>query len=158
MTLHRGSVVELVPARERSQRVSQSESAAAGIVWGFEGGDVLWIPVANARGDGSPLHRADIRVTDVGDHMAAGFSVPRPVIECRKLLRRPRAMLDGEVVLGEVPAALVARIAAMQVREAQALCSEIRLGAITSKAWPDAGFAAIGVAEEQRLASHREAA
>jgi hypothetical protein len=126
MTLVVGSVVQLRASRDGGG-ASHSESAKAGIVWKIEGGEVLWVPIANSRGDGQALHRADIRVTDMGVHTAAGFPVPRPVIECRKLIRSPLAMFEGRPVLGNVPPALMAEIAAMQLREARQLVAETRL-------------------------------
>ena len=126
----RGSVVALSPSG--GGKGDNPRSAPCGIIWKVEGADVLWIPVVNSRGDGAALHRADILVTSMSDHVVAGFSVPRPVVECRKLLRRPASMFAGKTVLGVIPEALMARIADAQVREARTLAAEIRLGAIGS--------------------------
>ena len=138
MTLVVGSVVQLRASRDGGG-ASHSELAKAGIVWKVAGDQVLWVPIANSRGDGQALHRADIRVTDMGVHTAAGFPVPRPVIECRKLIRWALAMFEGRPVLGNVPPALMAEIAAMQLREARQLVAETRLENIYQRPNPPRG-------------------
>lgn len=128
MTLVVGSVVELRP--HGGGKGDCPRSARAGIVWKIERDELLWVPIANARGEQQVRHRADIRVTDVAHHAAAGFPMARPVIECRKLLRAPASVFAGRTVLGHLPPALMARIAEMQLREARTLSAEIRLGNI----------------------------
>jgi hypothetical protein len=130
MTLAVGNVVEL-RARGGAPGNGYERRARAGIVWKVERDSVLWVPIANARVDDNAFHRADILVTDMADHAAAGFPMPRPMIECRKLLRAPLAVFERRPVLGNIPPALMARIAAMQVREARQLSAEIRLGNLT---------------------------
>lgn len=130
----RGNVVEVTAARNRG--ANRSEFAVCGIIWKIEGKDVLWIPVTNARAEeGAKVqewtmakrHRSDIAVSGMTDHAACGFNCPRPVIECRKLLRRPLSMFDRKRALGTVPDALMARIGAAQMQEARRLRDEIRL-------------------------------
>lgn len=133
MTLTVGSVVALpahggAPAPGRPRKAS-----GAAIIWKVDGGTVLWVPVVTSKGDGEHRHRADIEITDMAVHVACGFPMARPVIECRKLLRRDAALFDGRTVFGHIPAPLMTLIAETQIREARQLAAEIRLGHITQR-------------------------
>ena len=115
MTLVVGSVVQLRASRDDGVASHSGNSAKAEIALKVAGGQVLWV-ASRLPPRWTGATPADIRVTDRG-------SIPPPGSGAAARDRVPRADpvglgdVRGRPVLGNVPPALMAEIAAMQLRK-----------------------------------------
>lgn len=95
---------------------------AAGIIWSISASHILVIPIGGY--NGPPPHRAEVRITDVGEIFACGVALTFPVARCHQIYQLDVAVANTAPVLGKVPVGLMGRIQSSVIREARAQVTE----------------------------------
>jgi hypothetical protein len=119
-----------IPSCEHAMPLARGDVVAlrrcgVGIIWRADGDDLWVVPVWGK--NGPPRHRAEVEIEDVGEIAACGISLRYPVARCQSVFKVSVARLASAARLGAAPAALLSRLIAAVVREAQAQQTEDRM-------------------------------
>jgi hypothetical protein len=123
MALSRGSVVVL-----RRNGVD-----GLGLIWRARGDELVVLPICGT--NGPPRHRAEVQITDLGDIVACGISIAKPVVMCHKARKTTQASLRDPEPVGTAPLALVARVGVALTKELIARQAEDRLSFMAVEAF-----------------------